>query len=156
VVGISWFEAEAYANWLSERAGHLYRLPTEAEWEKAARGTDGFKYPWGEHFNKNLCNSLESGLGRTSPVGIYPKGKSPYGCFDMTGNVWEWCSDWYDDNYYANSPDRNPKGPSSGAIRVIRGGSWRISAGNCRSATRVRRGPRARNGRLGFRLLQEV
>jgi formylglycine-generating enzyme required for sulfatase activity len=99
VVGISWFEAEAYANWLSEKNGYRYRLPTEAEWEKASRGTDGFKYPWGEHVDKNLCNSLESGLHRTSPVGIYPKGKSPYDCFDMAGNVWEWCSDWYGNMY---------------------------------------------------------
>jgi formylglycine-generating enzyme required for sulfatase activity len=73
VVGISWFEAEAYANWLSEKTGHHYRLPTEAEWEKAARGTKGFKYPWGEQFDKNFCNSGALGLNRTSPVGIYPK-----------------------------------------------------------------------------------
>ncbi|NQE54391.1 Hercynine oxygenase [ANME-1 cluster archaeon GoMg3.2] len=155
VVGISWFEAEAYANWLSVRTGHLYRLPTEAEWEKSARGTDGFKYPWGEDFDKNLCNSRESELRRTSPVGIYPKGKSPYGCFDMAGNVWEWCSDWYD-NYYANSPDRNPKGPSSGADRVNRGGSCNDVTWDCRSAFRVLDVPRFRYGALGFRLLREV
>jgi sulfatase modifying factor 1 len=156
VVGISWYEAEAYANWLSEKTGHRYRLPTEAEWEKAARGTDALKYPWGEDFDKNLCNSYESGLYRTSPVGIFSKGKSPYGCFDMAGDVWEWCSDWYDDKYYANSPDENPKGPSDGAFRVIRGGSWNSLAGFCRSAFRFRYGPRARGYRLGFRLLQEV
>jgi formylglycine-generating enzyme required for sulfatase activity/energy-coupling factor transporter ATP-binding protein EcfA2 len=109
VVGISWYEAEAYANWLSEKTRHRYRLPTEAEWEKASRGTKGLKYPWGEDFDKNSCNSCESGLNRTSPVGIFSKGKSPYNCFDMAGNVWEWCSDWYEDKYYANSPDENPK-----------------------------------------------
>jgi formylglycine-generating enzyme required for sulfatase activity/energy-coupling factor transporter ATP-binding protein EcfA2 len=156
VVGISWYEAEAYANWLSERTGYRYRLPTEAEWEKVARGTKGFKYPWGENFDKNSCNSFESGLHRTSPVGIYPKGKSPYGCFDMAGNVWEWCSDWYDDKYYANSPDRNPKGPSGGAYRVIRGGSWDRNAWFCRSAFRFHFDPRLRGYYLGFRLLQEL
>jgi formylglycine-generating enzyme required for sulfatase activity/calcineurin-like phosphoesterase family protein/energy-coupling factor transporter ATP-binding protein EcfA2 len=136
VVGIIWYEAEAYANWLSKRMGHPYRLPTEAEWEKAARGTDSSKYPWGDEFDKNLCNSSESGLYHTSPVGIFTKGKSPYGCFDMAGNVWEWCSDWYNDKYYGNSPDRNPKGPSDGADRVFRGGSWLHGARYCRSAYR--------------------
>jgi len=156
VVGISWYEAMAYASWLSKRAGHLYRLPTEAEWEKAARGTDGSKYPWGEDFDKNSCNSDESGLNRTSPVGIFSIDKSPYGCFDMAGNVCEWCSDWYDDNYYVNSPDRNPKGPSDGAGRVIRGGGWNYNAGSCRSAIRGYGGPRYRNYILGFRLLREL
>ena len=156
VVGISWFEVEAYANWLSERTKNHYRLPTEAEWEKAARGTNGFKYPWGEDVDKNSCNSFESGLHRTSPVGIFPKDKSPYDCFDMAGNVWEWCSDWYDGDYYAKSPDRNPKGPSSGADRVLRGGSWSDYARACRSADRFRNDPRDRSNRLGFRLLQEL
>jgi formylglycine-generating enzyme required for sulfatase activity len=156
VVGISWYEAEAYANWLSEKTGHQYRLPTEAEWEKSARGTKGFKYPWGEDFDKNLCNSGELGLNRTSPVGIFPEGKSPYGCFDMAGNVWEWCSDRYDGDYYGKSLGKNPKGPSNGADRVVRGGSWLISAGDCRSALRDRYAPRFRVNVLGFRLLQEL
>ena len=155
VVGISWFEAEAYANWLSEQTGNRYRLPTEAEWEKAARGTNGLTYPWGDEFDKKLCNSLESGLHRTSPVGIYPGGKSPYDCFDMAGNVWEWCFDWYDDTYYANSPGRNPKGPSGGAYRVIRGGGWNGSGG-CRSANRRIGFPHVRGYGFGFRLLQEL
>jgi formylglycine-generating enzyme required for sulfatase activity len=154
VVGISWYEAEAYANWLSERTGNPHRLPTEAEWEKAARGTWCLKYPWGDEFDRNLCNSFESGLLRTSPVGIYPKGKSSYGCFDMAGNVWEWCSDWYIDNYYANCPDRNPIGPLDGAARVIRGGGWAYVARRCRSAARAHGAPGARSIFLGFRLLQ--
>jgi formylglycine-generating enzyme required for sulfatase activity len=157
VVGISWYEAEAYANWLSERTGHKYRLPTEAEWEKSARGTDSSKYPWGDEFDENFCNFNASGLNRTSPVGIFPEGKSPYGCFDMAGNVWEWCSDWYaDDKYYANSPDRNPKGPSVGAARVSRGGGWDDYAWGCRSACRLRGAPRVRRHALGLRLLREL
>ena len=156
VVGISWYEAEAYANWLSERTGHQYRLPTEAEWEKAARGTKGFKYPWGEQFDKNLCNSFEARLHRTSPVGIFPKGKSPYGCFDMAGNVWEWCSDRYNKKYSANSSDKNPKGPSDCADRVLRGGCWSSNTRNCRSADHYRNDPRNRDGSLGFRILQEL
>jgi formylglycine-generating enzyme required for sulfatase activity/calcineurin-like phosphoesterase family protein len=156
VVGISWYEAEAYANWLSERTGHQYRLPTEAEWEKAARGTKGLKYPWGDEFNRYLCNSSESGLNRTSPAGISPKGKSPYGCFDMAGNVWEWCSDWYNGEYYEDSYDRNPRGPSNGAVRVDRGGSWLSNAEDCRSAIRGYDGHGRRVRDLGFRLLREL
>jgi formylglycine-generating enzyme required for sulfatase activity/energy-coupling factor transporter ATP-binding protein EcfA2 len=156
VVGISWFEASAYAEWLSERTGHRYRLPTEAEWEKSARGTKGLKYPWSDEFDRNLCNSGESGLNRTSPVGIFPEGKSHYGCFDMAGNVSEWCSDWYDVFYYANSPDRNPRGPSDGADRVFRGGWWSSTARGCRSALRPHNDPRFRGYDLGFRILQEL
>ena len=156
VVGISWYEAKAYVNWLSKRTGHRYRLPTEAEWEKSARGTDGLKYPWGDKFDRNLCNSGGSGLFRTSPVGIFPEGKSPYGCFDMAGNVWEWCSDWYNGDYYANCPGRNPRGPSDGAYRVNRGGGWLNTAGDCRPAVRYAGGLRNRDNLLGFRILLEL
>ncbi len=152
VVGVSWYEAAAYADWLSKITGKLYRLPTEAEWEKAARGIDGKIYPWGNTFDKNCCNSGESGLGRTSPVGIFPNGKSDYGCHDMAGNVWEWCADWYDEKYYHNSPMKNPSGPSSGSLRVCRGGSWFFDAGNCACAIRVRGLPGLRGFHLGFRL----
>ena len=154
VVGVSWYEAEAYTAWLSKITGYRYRLPTEAEWEKAARGTRGLTYPWGKDFDKNLCNSYESGLRLTTPVGLFPKGKSPYGCCDMAGNVWEWCSDWYGGNYYANSPDRNPQGPSNGSIRVVRGGGWGRPAGICRSAYRAYRVPGSRRFNLVFRLVR--
>jgi formylglycine-generating enzyme required for sulfatase activity len=154
VVGVSWYEASAYAVWLSEKTGELYRLPTEAEWEKAARGADGYMYPWGDEFRQGLCNYRESGLNRTSPVGIFPEGKSPYGSFDMAGNVWELCSDWSEGDYYRKSPDRNPKGPSDGVFRVRRGGSWSSVVDLCRTAFRDYNRPTERTHNLGFRLVR--
>ncbi len=156
VVGVSWYEAAAYAQWLSRKTGKRYRLPTEAEWEKAARGTDGRVYPWGDDFDKNNCNSYETGLARTSPVGIFPAGKGPYGCFDMAGNVWEWCADWYEEKYYKTSPDTNPRGPDSGSSRVFRGGSCSNSARYCRAAFRYYGPPAHRDGCLGFRLARSL
>lgn len=92
VVYVSWDDAVAYCRWLSKRANLVYRLPTEAEWEKAARGTDGRIYPWGNQWDGRRCNTPESGLNDTTPVGAYPDGASPYGLLDMVGNVWEWCA----------------------------------------------------------------
>jgi formylglycine-generating enzyme required for sulfatase activity len=152
VVGVSWYEAAAYAKWLSKITGKLYRLPTEAEWEKAARGADGRIYPWGNKSGDDLCNSRELKLRRTNPVGIFHKGKSPYGCFDMAGNVWEWCADWFDEKYYHESPLKNPKGPTTGSRRVDRGGSWFRGARNCACAIRRRSHPGRRVDILGFRL----
>jgi formylglycine-generating enzyme required for sulfatase activity/calcineurin-like phosphoesterase family protein/energy-coupling factor transporter ATP-binding protein EcfA2 len=152
VVGISWYEASAYAKWLSLETGDRYVLHSEAQWEKAARGSSGFLYPWGKKWEEDHCNSDECGLDRTSPVGIFPKGKSPYGCLDMAGNVWEWCSDWYEGDYYKKSPDRNPHGPSNGSLRVLRGGGWFYLRRGCRAAFRLARLPADRFGLCGFRL----
>jgi formylglycine-generating enzyme required for sulfatase activity len=156
VVEVSWYEAAAYAAWLSKKTGNRYCLPTEAQWEKAGRGSRGagFQYPWGDQFDKNKCNSRESGLNRTSPVGIFPGGKSPYGCMDMAGNVWEWCSDWYGGDYYEKSPKENPPGPAFGSFRVLRGGGWFYDAPSCRAAYRRRNHPASRDGDVGFRLLR--
>jgi formylglycine-generating enzyme required for sulfatase activity/predicted phosphodiesterase/energy-coupling factor transporter ATP-binding protein EcfA2 len=151
VLGVSWYEASAYAKWLSEKTGHQYILPSEAQWEKAARGSKGFSYPWGKKWKEDYCNSRECGLRRTSPVGIFPKGKSPYVCLDMAGNVWEWCADWYEDEYYKKGPDRNPQGPKNGSDRVLRGGGWFSGRHGCRAAYRSAALPIHRF-RYGFRL----
>lgn len=152
VIGVSWYECDAFCRWLSEKTGLIYRLPTEAEWEKASRGTDGRLWPWSGEFNKELCNSDEIHLGRTSPVGIFSGGESPYGCMDMAGNVWEWCQDWFSEEYYRDSPNVNPSGPENGEGRVMRGGSWFNKSAGCRCAYRIDDLPVYRGYGVGFRL----
>jgi formylglycine-generating enzyme required for sulfatase activity len=153
VVRVSWYEAAAYAKWLSQKTGKIYVLPTEARWEKAARGDKGLIYPWGNEFDKNLCNYDECGLDRTSPVGIFPGGESPYGCVDMAGNVWEWCSDWY--GPYNAGYQKNPTGPGSGTYRVLRGGGWNNYAVDLRCSSRNYGRPSDRYNIVGFRLCQD-
>lgn len=180
VVNISWYEAEAFAKWAGKR------LPTEAEWEKAARGTDGRMYPWGNEFDKAMLNSAEAKTEKPTPVNKHPKGQSVYGCLDMAGNVWEWTSDWYDSQYYSNAPGRDPKGPadaekspyygqpeevgisiydlrpSAGSktlseCKVMRGGSWNGSGVvHIRCANRDYDEPVYKNDTIGFRCARDV
>jgi formylglycine-generating enzyme required for sulfatase activity len=148
VVNVNWHDAVAYCEWLSEKTGQPYRLPTEAEWEKAARGTDGREFPWGDEWNENRCNMTEDGPGDTTPVGQYsPDGDSPYGVADMAGNVWEWCADWVQ-AYPGNSfPDES----YGETYKVLRGGSWNDNQVYARCAFRGGGGTDGRNANLGFR-----
>jgi len=161
VVGVSWYEASAYANWLAQATGTAIRLPTEADWGKRPRGTDGRIYPWGNQPpDKELCN-FNSHVGKTTAVDAYPKGASPYGVLDMAGNVWEWTATKWVDNYanYANVVDNDPTGGAgTGALRarVVRGGSCYNSPNSVRAAYRDWRTPDFRINFLGFRLVVAV
>ncbi|MEJ2307366.1 MAG: SUMF1/EgtB/PvdO family nonheme iron enzyme [candidate division WOR-3 bacterium] len=194
VVGVNLHEANAYCKWLSEKTGEIYRLPTESEWEKAARGTDQRRYPWGNNIDSSYANYYKSGdpyendlsfTGGLTQVGFYDgyihdgfpthDNASPYGAYDMAGNVWEWISDPWDPHYYSKSPIHNPKGPAPGDsidfprgpkfgdyIASIRGGFWRDEKGimnmsSLRSSYRgmIFGGPRRRHIGIGFRCVRE-
>jgi formylglycine-generating enzyme required for sulfatase activity len=167
VIGVNWDAATAYCNWLSKKTGKKYRLPTEAEWEKAARGTDQRRFPWGNEIDHSYANFVGSQKFDTVQIAGYydgskrgdfqtKNGASPYGAMDMAGNVMEWCQDWYQRDYYKFSPRRNPKGPEKGAYRVLRGGSFFFEAQDLRSYARSGAWPSFQAFRMvGFRPARE-
>jgi formylglycine-generating enzyme required for sulfatase activity len=167
VVHVSSMEAAKFCQWLSTRERKKYRLPTEAEWEYAARGTDGRRYPWGNYDGRgDLANfadrntvfawsdrDIDDGYPESSPIGAFPRGASPFGMHDMAGNVWEWCGDFFEP--YRGAPKVNPKGPTAGAKRVYRGGSWKSRFNSLRTTARGANVPNYSCNDLGFRIVCE-
>lgn len=154
VVNVSWHDAQAYCEWLTLRFREKYRLPSEAEWEKAARGTDGNEYPWGDELHIIDANYDGMGLDGTSAVGCFPNGVSPYGCEDMAGNVWEWTSSLYAAYPYDAGDGR--EAPDAYGNRVLRGGAWNSDAMSLRCSNRVGGDPHSRQDSIGFRIIVET
>jgi formylglycine-generating enzyme required for sulfatase activity len=151
MVGVSWYEALAFCAWLSHQLGRTVRLPSEAEWEKAARGANGRRYPWGDKLTREHANYAETGINSTSAVGIFPKGASPSGALDMAGNVWEWTSSLFKDYPYDSNDGRED--PAAADRRVVRGGSFVINQDLVRSAYRYHFGIVYRLSSVGFRVV---
>jgi formylglycine-generating enzyme len=155
VVAPSWFDAQDYCHWLNESTGRRYRLPTEAEWERAARaGLEQQLYPWGDAPLESLANY--SARWKLAPEPVGRRERNAFGLFDIGANVHEWCADWFDASYYAHSPDRNPPGPPEGTRRASRGGSWRHATKVSRCAARSSIPPDFKYADYGFRLARDL
>jgi sulfatase modifying factor 1 len=155
VVAVSWHEAAGYCDWLSGVTGKRYRLPTEAEWERAARGgAEGWLYPWGDAPPEMVPDYEKRWKLGPERVALYAP--NDYGLYNLGDNVHEWCADWYDDGYYADSPERNPQGPKSGSRRASRGGSWRHHIKVTRTAARSSIPPEFQYADYGFRIARSV
>ena len=155
VVAVSWHEAVAYCEWLSRATGKSYRLPTEAEWERAARGgAEQRLYPWGDAPPEQVPNYAGRWENGPEPVGLYPP--NSYGLYNLGDNVHEWCLDWYDAAYYGASPELNPRGPASGSRRASRGGSWRHQVKVARTAARSSIPPEFQYADYGFRVARSA
>jgi formylglycine-generating enzyme required for sulfatase activity len=153
VVGVSWYEARAYCAWLSAQANRTFRLPTEAEWETAARGSEGRRFAYGNDFDAARCNTFETHVRRTTPLGVFPGGETPdTGLVDMTGIVWEWTSS-LNQPYPYDLKDGRENPITGDARRVVRGGSWNNNQDNARAAYRNHNNPDNRNNNVGFRLV---
>ena len=155
VVAVSWHEAVTYCEWLSRKTGQPYRLPTEAEWERAARGgAESLLYPWGDAPPEQVPNYAGRWRSGPEPVGLYPP--NAYGLYNLGDNVHEWCLDWYDAAYYACSPERNPQGPDTGSRRASRGGAWRHHVKVTRTAARSSIPPEFKYADYGFRVARSA
>ena len=155
VVAVSWQDAVAFCEWASALSGLRVRLPSEAEWEKAARGAAARVYPWGNQPPDASLLNYNRQVGNTTPVGAYPGGASPCGALNMAGNAWEWVNDIYGEHYYAHSPEHNPPGPASGEYRVLRGGSWSSVERSIRAANRLSSLPGDAGYGSGFRCARD-
>ncbi len=158
VVAVSWFEATNYCQWLAEMTGCAYRLPTEAEWERAARGgQEGLLYPFGDEPPQSRSEYQRRWGGEVKgPLPVGESSPNAFGIFDLCENVHEWCADWYSPDYYAHSPARNPYGPASGERRASRGGSWRHHVKVSRCAARSSIPPAFQYADYGFRVVRDL